>query len=115
MIVTIPYSRVVGTVFYLQSMEEFATSLAEGGFAVTIGQWSLRLDDWSRVFKLRYVGNITPEAPFEVDGDCYGVAVDHVVGYCERLAHFLRNRGIAYDFDHFVDGEKLVGEYKSAL
>ena len=112
---TVSYSRVVGTVFFSQSMEELASHLAEAGFAVTVGRWSLTLEDWQRVFKLRYVGNITPEAPFEVDGDCYEVATHQVVDYCERLAAFFREHRIAYDFDHIVDGKEVVGEYKSAL
>lgn len=110
----IPDSYVQGTVFYPESKEKFAQVLIGSGFAVTVGQWALRLDDCARNFEIGYVGNITPEAPFQVEGDGYGVSVDSVAKCCERLAKCLKESRIGYDFMHVTHQDEVICEYQFA-
>lgn len=104
-------SYVQGTVLYPDSKEQLAEILVRAGFAVTVGQWSLRLEGCARAFHLRHVGNITPEAPFDVEGDGHDVAVGEVAECCERLARCLREHRIGYDFLHVARGDEVIGEY----
>ena len=106
-----PDSHVLGNVFYPESKEELAEILSRDGFAVTIGQWALHLEGCARRFELGYVGNITPEAPFQVDGSGYGVPVSEVAECCERLAKCLREHGIAYEFLHVANDDEVLCEY----
>ena len=89
----IPDSFVAGTVYYYDSKEELAKILVGGGIDVSIGIWALRIPGFARTFEIACVGNITPEAPFEVDGDGYGVSVESVARDCERLSECLQRHG----------------------
>ena len=111
---SIPNSYVSGTVFYPESMDRLAQVLTVAGFTVTIGQWALHLDGCARRFELGYVGNITPEEPFQVEGDGFGVPVDSVAQCCERLAQCLRERGIGYDFLHATGQDEEIFAYQFA-
>ncbi len=109
---TVPDSYVQGTVFYPESKEELADLLVRSGFSVTIGQWALSLEDWARSFKLRYVGNLSPDEQFHVDGDGYGLPVDEIARACERLAKCLREHHIGYEFFHITNGDEVIREYR---
>ena len=89
--VATPDSYVQGTVLYPDSKERLAEILVRAGFAVAIGQWSLRLEGCARAFPLRDVGNITPEALFDVEGDRHDVSAGEVAECGERLADAFGN------------------------
>lgn len=106
-------SSVMGTVYYFGDMEDLARILVEAGFAVRIGQWALHIDHLARAFKLEYVGNLSPGAPFNVDGDGYDFPVAALAANCERLADCLRRNRIGFDFTHFAgDQEWALGAYE---
>ena len=106
-------SFVAGTVYYFGGMEDLAQILAEAGFAVRIGQWALRVDQLARAFKLGYVGNLSPDAPFNVEGDGYDFPVATVAANCARLADCLRINGIGFNFAHFSGDQQLeLGTYE---
>jgi hypothetical protein len=106
-------SFVMGTVYYFGDMADLARILAEASFAVQIGQWSLRIHQCARAFKLEYVGNLSPDAPFNVDGDGYDFPVAVLTANCERLAECLRRNRIGFDFTHFAgDQERELGAYQ---
>jgi hypothetical protein len=98
-------SFVVGTVYYFGAMENLAQILTAGGFAVRIGHWALCIDQLARAFELGYVGNISPDAPFNVEGDGYDFPVDVLAAHCARLAGCLRGNGIGFEFTH-ISGDQ---------
>lgn len=105
-------SFVTGTVYYFGSMADLGRILTEAGFVVRIGQWALRIDQFSRAFKLGYVGNLSPDAPFHVEGDGYDFPVETLTANLERLATCLSLKGIGFDFTHFSgDQEQELGTY----
>jgi hypothetical protein len=106
-------SFVAGTVYYFGGMEDLAQILVEAGFAVRIGQWALRIDQLARAFKLGYVGNLSPDAPFHVEGDGYDFPVAALAANCTRLAECLRLNEIGFNFAHFSgDQEQELGTYE---
>lgn len=107
-------SYVSGTVFFFQSMEELAQELSDAGFTVTTGQWALHLTGCARRFEIAYVGNLSPEAPFQVTGDGYGLPVQAVAECCERLSACLRERGIGHDFLHASGRDEEIRAYQFA-
>lgn len=109
---TVPDSFVMGDLFYPESKEKLALILVEAGIEVTVGNWSVRLENFARTFSLRYVGNLTPESPFQVDGDGYGVPVEFVAACCDRLATCLREHRIGYDFFHATGEQEVICEYQ---
>jgi len=102
----IPDSFVAGKVYYYGSKEELARILVGEGIDVNIGIWALRIPGFARTFEIAYVGNITPEAPFDVDGDGYGVSVESVARDCERLSECLKRHGIGFDFTHVAGDQQ---------
>ena len=95
-------SFVQGTAFYQGSLNELAGVLAEHGLQATVGPWKLRLFEPPSRFKIAYVGNVSPDAPFEVSVDGYGIPLDVVAGWCERVARCLRDSGIRFEMTHFT-------------
>ena len=102
----------MGTVYFYGTKEDLGQILSAAGFDVHLGPWALRISDFARNFELGYVGNITPDAPFEVRGDGYGVPVDTVATSSERLAECLKRSDVAFDFAHFSGDEREIREYK---
>lgn len=102
----IPDSFVAGTVYYYDSKEDLAKILARDGIDVDIGIWALRILGFARAFKIAYIGNITPDEPFEVDGDGYGISVESVARSCERLSRCLKRHDIGFDFTHFAGDQQ---------
>jgi|GEM_PF-5846394 len=107
-----PDSYVQGTVFFHGSKEELAEILIAGGFTLTIGHWVVRLNDCGRYFELAYVGNISPDKPFEVEGDGYGVPVAYLSQCCERIAQCLEANEIGFDFFHLTTEGDLIHHYR---
>lgn len=106
-------SFVAGTVYYFGPMEELAQILTLEGFAVRMGTWALRIDKIARRFELGYVGNLTPDAPFNVDGEGYEFSVDVLAANCARLAECLRRNAIGFDFTHFAGDQVCeLGTYE---
>lgn len=106
-------SFVMGTVYYFGDLQDLARILAEAGFAVQIGQWSIRIHQFARAFKLAYVGNLSPDEPFKVDGDGCDFPVAELTANCERLADCLRRNRIGFDFTHFAgDQERELSAYE---
>ena len=102
-------SFVSGTVCFEGCRQQLAEVLAAAGIQVTIGHWALRVPGLARTFELAYVGNVTPDAPFEVDGNGYEVPIERG---CEQLADSLRGHRIGFDFAHFTAEQELIREYR---
>lgn len=103
-------SFVRGTVFYQGNLAELAGILADHGLQSTEGLWALRLFDPPSRFKIAYVGNLSPDAPFEVSVDGYGISLEVVAGWCERVARCFRDSGIGFEMTHFnADQEEIRG------
>jgi len=105
-------SFVAGTVYWFESKEALAEMLRTAGFEVRVGHWALRIGDLARTFELAYVGNITPDEPFELRGDGYGLPLESVAAGCARIADWLKQNDIGFDFAHFTGDEQELGEYK---
>lgn len=106
-------SFVMGTVYYFGSMEDLAHILVAAGFAVQIGPWALRIDQFARRFELGFVGNLSPDAPFNVEGSGYDYPVEALAANCERLAKCLRRNRIGFNFTHFsAPEEEELGTYE---
>lgn len=106
-------SFVQGTVIFPESKEELAQVFIDSGIHAAIGQWALRLFEPPSRFEVAYVGNITPEAPFEISVDGYGIPQETVAQWCDRVAGCLRANGIRFDMTHFTSDEQEIREYKA--
>ena len=106
-------SFVFGTVYYFGSKEELAQILAEAGFEVQLGHWAIRIDRIASNFELAYVGNLSPDEPFDVDGNGCDFSVEAFAASCARLAGCLQRNGIGFDFTHVSgDQERELGHYE---
>lgn len=104
---TVPDSFVQGTVFFHGELDKLSRVLSEAGIEVEIGQWALRLFRPQTRFEIAYVGNICPEAPFEVKVDGYDVPLETVSAWCEIVSRCLQHRGIKFEMTHFTtEGEE---------
>lgn len=106
-------SFVQGTLVFSERMEDLAEVFIESGIHTAIGQWALRLFEPPSRFEVAYVGNITPEVPFEISVDGYGIPLETVHQWCDRVAGCLRANGISFDMTHFTTDEKVIREYKA--
>ena len=107
-------SFVSGIVFYSGTLAQLAELLAQHNLHATVGPWALRLSEPPCRFKIAYVGNITPDEPFEVEVDGYAVPHDVVAGWCERVADCLRANGIRFEMTHFNGDEQEIRHYRAA-
>ena len=110
-----PNSFVAGTLYWFESKEALAGMLSAAGFEVRNGHWALQLGGLARTFELAYVGNITPDTPFEVRGDGYGLPLESVAAGCARLAGWFKQNSIGFDFAHFTGNEEELAEYKFSV
>lgn len=104
-------SFAAGDVFYAEGLEGFARVLTNAGITVEVGPWKLTLFGLPGRVHLRYVGNITPDSAYTVDG--YGMPIATVEDWCARLAACLDENVIAYDYAHFDAEQEVIREYKS--
>lgn len=88
--------------------------LLESDIQNSIGQWALRLVSCQFDFKIAYVGNMTPNNPYEIDADGYQVPIEIVVSWCEKLSACLRKNKIGYEIIHFNSAQEEVNVYRSA-
>jgi len=107
-------SFVQGTVFYGGSLAELGNLLAEHGLHATVGPWALRLAEPASRFEIAYVGNVSPDAPFEVSVDGYGISLEVISEWCERVARCLRDRGIRFEMTHFTADQEEIRDYEEA-
>ena len=106
-------SFVQGTVYFAGSKEDLARVLNESGIDAAVGPWALRLFGPAYRFEVAYVGNITPEAPFEISVSGYGVPLETIDHWCRRVADSLRKSGITFDMTHFAADHDEICEYKA--
>lgn len=111
---SVPDSYVQGTVFFHGSKEALAEVLIAGGFTLTVGHWAVRLHDCGRSFEFGYVGNITPDKPFEVEGEGYDVPVDCMAQCCERITKCLEENEIGFDLIHVSTHGETIHRYRSS-
>lgn len=100
-------SYAAGTVYFFGSKEALAEVLTSAGFAVEVGQWALRFEQ----FEIGYVGNIDPKAPFEIHGDGYDIPAESLAVQCSALAECLTLAMISFDFTHIAGDRSL--EYRT--
>lgn len=110
---TVPNSFAAGDVFFESSMEELALILEAAGIDVDVGQYKLTLFGSSGCFYLRYVGNLSPDAPFTVDFDGHGIPVSAIEERCDQLSTCLRKNAIRYDYAHFDESQEVIHQYTS--
>lgn len=108
-----PDSFVAGDIFHDCDLEELAAILAASGIDAQIGPWKLSLFGPPGRFHLRYVGNVDPEAPFTVDGNCYNIPLETVESWCLRLAACLDVNAIAFEYTHYSSTQQEIRTYKS--
>ena len=101
----IPDSYAEGFVFSNLTISQLTAVFASAGYDTDIGSWALRVKAPLCV-KFGYVGNLTPNEPFEIEIDGHGVPVDEAERCCSKIAELLRTNGIHFEFTH-IDG---VGE-----
>ncbi len=68
-------SFVVGWIYYFSSKEELSVILEKGGVNNSVGGWAIELTDYPSRFKIAYVGNLSPDEPFDIEGDGYNVEI----------------------------------------
>lgn len=101
-------SFVQGTVFYQEELSKLAQLLDKSGLPSTVGPWALRLFEPPSRFKIAYIGNLTPDTPFEVSVDGYEIPLDTIAEWCERVAHCLREARVRFEMTHFTtNGEEI--------
>lgn len=106
-------SFVWGTVLFPGTKEELEHILRRSGISATVGMWALRLFEPLWRFEIAYVGNITPEEPFQIEVDGYSIPIETVADWCERLAICLRSNGIRFEMTHFTAEGEEIHVYKA--
>ena len=107
-----PDSYVCGLITTQISMSKLSALLANSGYANELGSWKIRTKT-KMCFSFAYVGNLTPEEPYEIEGDGYDVPLEEAVKECEELAKFLSKHGLEYGFTHIDGLEEDICEYTS--
>lgn len=103
-----PDSFVVGAIFFNGGLDELSMVLAAAGLENDTGPYALKLRDFPASFEIAWVGNLSPDEPYQVDGDGYGMAVETVALWCRKLSLRLRENGIKHDFAHcHADHEEI--------
>lgn len=110
---TVPDSFVQGTVFFHGELEELARVFSEAGVEFDVGQWALRLFRPQTRFEIAYVGNICPDAPFEVRVDGYDVTLETISAWCEVVSRCLQHRGIKFEMTHFASAGEEIHAYNA--
>lgn len=106
---TIVDSFATGTIFFSGEKESLSDLFNEAGIENSVGQWALRLFLPVARFEIAWVGNITPDAPYEMEVDGYGIPVDTVDAWCQAVAKCLRLNGIRFELTHFTaEGEEIM-------
>lgn len=78
-----------------------------------IGQWALRFDQLASAFNLGDVGNLSPDAPSNVEGDGFDFPVTTLAVNFASLPDCLRLNGIGFGLAHFSGDEQLeLGTYE---
>ncbi|MDQ1815565.1 hypothetical protein RBA41_19890 [Massilia sp. CCM 9210] len=104
---TTPYSYVIGEIFFTGSMDALSSLLTASGLPNSVGEWAIRLDGYPTFFEIAFVGNLSPEEPYHVDGDGYGMQLDAVALWCDKLSSCLRKNAIKHDFVHCTHENEL--------
>ena len=103
-----PDSYAEGFVFSQLTISQLASVFASADYDTDIGAWALRLKAPLCV-KFGYVGNLTPDEPFEIEIDGYGIPIDEAVNCCSKIAEILRASGISFEFTHIdATGEDIA-------
>tara|TARA_B100001964_G_C14086355_1_gene532707 strand:- start:224 stop:592 length:369 start_codon:yes stop_codon:yes gene_type:complete len=98
-----------GTLYYRGPIGFLAEIFDEGGVETTVSPRSLRFEDFPGV-KITYVGNHTPDSPYEMEGECYETESHGVTSWCRLLSEVLSENEIAHQLTHFgADGAEIEG------
>ena len=101
-------SYVNGIIYFQGNKESLSSILEVSGIANTVGEWAIRISNCNARFKIGYVGNITPNEPYEVEADGYGINPIEVSYWCERLSEILVKNSIRFEITHFNrEGEEI--------
>ncbi|NHZ32770.1 hypothetical protein [Massilia rubra] len=106
-----PYSFASGDIVFAGDLDALGALLAVSGMPNTVGAFAIRLDDFPTSFEIAWVGNLSPDAPYEVDCCGYGIPHEAVALWCARLAAILQANGIKYDFAHCNAEHEELGVY----
>lgn len=104
-------SYVNGTIFYRGSKEQLSSILETAGISNEVGEWAIRFNNCKAQFKISYVGNITPEQPFDVEADGYNVSTTEVSQWCEKLSNILKAELINFEITHFSSKDEEICIY----
>jgi len=105
-----PDSYAFGTIYFFSNKQELALILSQSKIPTEIGEWALRQFEPAR-FEIGYVGNISPDAPFQVEVDGYGIPIEIVADWCDKVATSLRTNGIRFELAHFTSAGEEIREY----
>ncbi len=99
----------VDGIIYFQGNKESLSSIFEvSGISNSVGEWAIRFCNCNAKFKIAYVGNITPNEPYEVEADGYGINPIEVSHWCEKLSEVLMKNSIRFEITHFnSEGEEI--------
>jgi len=70
--------------------------------------WAIRLH-CAVDLELQYIGNITPDEPFTIEGSCYVSSLCEVKKESDRLDSFLKRCNLDYEF-FYSDGDQVEKE-----
>ena len=104
-------SYVLGVLYYDSDLNELSKILDSANIRHIVGEWAIRLKDYPSTFKIAYVGNITPEEPYEIEVDGYDVSKEIVSSWCKKLSQVFNDKNIAFNFTHFDSDESEIEEY----
>ena len=101
-----------GFIFSRMTIPQLAAVFSSAGYDTNIGTWALRVKTPMCV-KFGYVGNLTPDEPFEIEIDGYGVPIDEAVSCCNEIAEVLCASGVQFEFTHIDGAEKDIAFYEN--
>ena len=102
-----PHSFAQGTIYFFSDSRALALIFTRRGIPTKIGEWALRLFEPPR-FEIGYVGNVSPDAPYQIEVDGHGIPIETMAGWCDNVATCLRDNGIRFDLTHFAaEGEEI--------
>ncbi|NHZ61537.1 hypothetical protein [Massilia genomosp. 1] len=89
-----PDSSACGDIFFASGLDALGTLLAASGMPNSVGAYAIRLNNFPSSFEIAWVGNLSPESPYEVDCCGYGMPHEAVALWGARLAAALQANGI---------------------
>ncbi len=108
------FATIVGTVFFSKDILDLAELLNSQGIEASAGEWAIRFPKLSNMLnpgdvELQYVGNLSPEEPFEFEGS--GWTIETMVEIGKLVSNALKSKNIRHEIEIYNSEQEPIVEY----